>query len=205
MFWKLDPCSYSGEGRETNALLGPLEWVNLSHWITHFKFQVILRPTDIRPVHLAVGPHLGPTIRFLLLSDICGLHIVGHPLWREDGSVIYSYNSLSLSGLSTSELMTTSYCFVWGSLNLKGQVPVITSPRNRVAQIHPRALNSTFRRLLRLAWLQWSCSNPPTHRSYPFHSSSSIYIATYGQSASVGPHDQNLIFFIWQLLSCFFM
>jgi hypothetical protein len=57
--------------------------------------------------------HLGNMTRLLLLSDICGLHVVGRPLWREDGRVIYSYNSMSLSGPSSAELMTTSYCLIW--------------------------------------------------------------------------------------------
>jgi hypothetical protein len=90
------------------------------------------------------GPHLWPTTRFLLLPDICGLHVVGRPSWRENGSVIYLYNSLSLSGPSPEELMTTSYCPIRDSLNLEGQVPVFISPRNRVAQLYPRALGSNF-------------------------------------------------------------
>jgi hypothetical protein len=49
----------------------------------------------------------------LLLSDISGLHIEGRPPWREDGSVIYSYNLLSLSSPSPTELTTTFYCLFW--------------------------------------------------------------------------------------------
>jgi hypothetical protein len=62
---------------------------------------------------LVSGLHLGPMTRFLLRSDIFGFHVVGRPAWRENGSVIYSYNSLSLSGPSPTELMTTSYCLIW--------------------------------------------------------------------------------------------
>jgi hypothetical protein len=70
------------------------------------------------------------------------------PLWREDGSVIYSYHCLwampeqSLSGPSPAELKTLFYCLIWDSPNLEGQVPVFISPRNRVAQVYPRALGS---------------------------------------------------------------
>jgi hypothetical protein len=32
MFWESDLFASSGEGRETPALLGPLEKANLSHW-----------------------------------------------------------------------------------------------------------------------------------------------------------------------------
>jgi hypothetical protein len=55
---------------------------------------------------------LRPMTRFLLLSDICSLHVVGRPPWRKDGSEIYSYNSLSLCSPSPAELMTTS-CLIW--------------------------------------------------------------------------------------------
>jgi hypothetical protein len=32
------------------------------------------------------------------------------------------------------------YCLIWDSLNLEDQVPAFISPRNRVAQLYPRAL-----------------------------------------------------------------
>jgi hypothetical protein len=90
------------------------------------------------------GPYLAPMTRFALLSDICGLHVVECPRWREDGSVIYSYNLLSLSGPSPAELVTTSYCLTWDCPNQESQVPVFISPRNRVAQLYPQALGSLF-------------------------------------------------------------
>jgi hypothetical protein len=46
----------------------------------------MLRPTVSRPFYLGVTPHLGPKIRFLLLSDRCGFVDVGRHLWREDQS-----------------------------------------------------------------------------------------------------------------------
>jgi hypothetical protein len=51
---------------------------------------------------------------------------------------------LSAFSLCPVELMTTSYCLIRDSPNLEGQVPVFISPRNRVAQIYPRALDSFF-------------------------------------------------------------
>jgi hypothetical protein len=90
------------------------------------------------------GPHLVPSIRLLLLWDICGLHVVGPPPQREDGSVIYSYNSLSLSDPSPAELMTTSGSLVCNTLNLEGQIPIFISRRNRVAQLYPQALGYLF-------------------------------------------------------------
>jgi hypothetical protein len=79
---------------------------------------------------------MGSMTRFILLSDICGLHVMG--------SRIYSFNLLSLSGSSPEELMTAFYCHIWDSPNLEGQVPVFISPRNRVAKLYPRALGSLF-------------------------------------------------------------
>jgi hypothetical protein len=65
---------------------------------------------------------------------------------REDGSVIYLYNCFwplpeqPLSGPRPVEVMTIFYCLIWDSPNLKGQVPEFVAPRNRVAQLYPRAL-----------------------------------------------------------------
>jgi hypothetical protein len=68
----------------------------------------------------------------------------GRPPWREDGSVIYSYNLLSLSCPSPAELVATSYCLIWDSSNLESQVLVFISPRNRVPQLYLRALSFLF-------------------------------------------------------------
>jgi hypothetical protein len=94
----------------------------------------------------------------ILLSEICGPVSVGRPLWKEEGSAICSAIT---HGLSPTELITILYCHIWDSPNLEGQVPVFISPRNRVAQLYPRALGSFLRRLLRLARLGWRYSNPP--------------------------------------------
>jgi hypothetical protein len=41
--------------------------------------------------------------------------------------------------------MTMFYCLmIPGSPSVKGQVPVFISPRNRVVQLYPRALDSVF-------------------------------------------------------------
>jgi hypothetical protein len=57
-----------------------------------------------------------------------GLHVVGRSPWREDGSVIYLYNLLSLSGPSSVELMTTAYCLSWDSPQSIGPGPRIYIP-----------------------------------------------------------------------------
>jgi hypothetical protein len=50
----------------------------------------------------------------------------------------------SLLGRSPAELTALFYCLVWDFSNPEGQVPVFISPRNRVAQLYPRALGSLF-------------------------------------------------------------
>jgi hypothetical protein len=85
----------------------------------------------------------GPTTRCLLLSDICGFHVLGRPPWREDGSVIYSYSSMSI-GSKSAAFMTTAYCLIWDPVNPEGQVPLFISPRNRVAEICHWALVFLF-------------------------------------------------------------
>jgi hypothetical protein len=67
----------------------------------------------------------------------------GRTLWREDGSVIYSYNCFwalpeqSLLVPSPTELMTSFHCIIWDSPNLEGQVPIFISRNNRMAQSPP--------------------------------------------------------------------
>jgi hypothetical protein len=50
----------------------------------------------------------------------------------------------SLLGRSPAELTTIFYCLIWVSHNLEGQVLLFISPRNRVAQLYPRAQGSLF-------------------------------------------------------------
>jgi hypothetical protein len=57
-------------------------------------------------------------------------------------SVFARYRQRSLSQiLSPTGLMSIVYClYFWDSSNLEGQVPVFISPRNKVAELYPRAL-----------------------------------------------------------------
>jgi hypothetical protein len=63
---------------------------------------------------LVSGSHLGAKTGFLLLSDRCRFVDVRHPLWREDGSVLYncwwSSPAQSFSGPTPTGLMTIFYC-----------------------------------------------------------------------------------------------
>jgi hypothetical protein len=89
------------------------------------------------------APHLGPMTRFVLVSDICGLHVVCRLPWREDGSVIYFYNLFTLRSKSR----RTHDRILLSHLRLPqpgGPGPVFISPRNRVAQLYSRELGSRF-------------------------------------------------------------
>jgi hypothetical protein len=122
------------------------------------------RSCDRRSVQACLGVGLQ-----IFLSGSCGILDVGHPLWREDGSVIYSYSCFwalleqSFSGPSPAELTAIFYCLIWDSTNLEGQVPVFISPRNRLPHLYPSGTGFPFRCLLRLAGLRWGYSNPPPH------------------------------------------
>jgi hypothetical protein len=70
---------------------------------------------------------------------------VGRPLWREVGSVVFSFcralPAQPFSDLSSTGLTSIFYCpYFLDSRNLEGQVPVFISTRNKVAQLYPRAL-----------------------------------------------------------------
>jgi hypothetical protein len=83
--------------------------------IFRFRFRLYCYRRCVGQFVLVSGSHLWPTTRFLLLSDIFGLLVVGRPSRREDGSVIYSYNSLSLSSPSPEEL--------WPYLTFSSETP----------------------------------------------------------------------------------
>jgi hypothetical protein len=71
----------------------------------------------------------------------------------------------SFSGPSPAGLMTAFYCLRFQTLppNLEAQVPVLISPQVQGGPVVPPDTGFPFRRLLRLAELRWSYSNPPPH------------------------------------------
>jgi hypothetical protein len=99
---------------------------------------------------LLSGSHLEPKTRFFFLSNNCEFLDAGHPLWREDGSVIYSYNCFwslpeqSLSGPCPAELVTLFFCLIWDSPTWRARYPHLYPPRNRVDQSYPQTLGSLF-------------------------------------------------------------
>jgi hypothetical protein len=115
------------------------------------EVEVILRPTVSWPVRLGVRHPSGTRDQFLFLLEIFfrqlrGCYFVAPFLTR--GRVCnlllwWSLPAQSRSDLSPTGLKTTFYCpNSWDSPNLEGQVSVFISPRNRVAQLYPRALGS---------------------------------------------------------------
>jgi hypothetical protein len=101
--------------------------------------------TDGQLVSQSVSQHVlmsRPLVtRYYFLSECCCLKIAVLCLWGalSDERTNMQFAVQSLNGPSRSEPVTIFYCLIWDSPpNLKGQVPVFISHRNRVAQIYPR-------------------------------------------------------------------
>jgi hypothetical protein len=118
------------------------------------EVEVNLRPTVSRPVYLGVRRPSGTCDRFFFLNEISFrqlrvFYFVAPSLTR--GRVcnllyncFWALSEQSLLGRSPAELTAILYCLIWDSPNLESQVSVFISPRNRVAQLYPRALGSLF-------------------------------------------------------------
>jgi hypothetical protein len=76
-----------------------------------------------------------------LLSQICSLVSVGHPLLPEDGSTICSVIIQWSKSCRTRNHTSLSHLRL---PNLEGEVPVFISRRNRVAQLYSQALGSLY-------------------------------------------------------------
>jgi hypothetical protein len=153
----------SDEIKEISTLLGPLERANLNHWTTHVEGEVNLQPSA--SLHL-VSSSRPESMTIILFSDICGILHVGHPVWREDGSVINSYNYFgvlpekSLSGPKSSR---THDHLLLPHMRLPkpgGSCPRIYIPQEQSGPVMPVGTEFPHRRLLRLAGLKWRYSNP---------------------------------------------
>jgi hypothetical protein len=136
------------------------------------ELEFFLRPTVSRPVRLGIGPPFGILDQILSCSSFVWQlrrsAINSSPLTRERAcNLLYNcfWASPEQSHLSRSptELTAISYCLLWDSPNLEGQVPGFISPRNRVAQLYPRALGSLSVAFYDSQGLRWKYSNPPPH------------------------------------------
>jgi hypothetical protein len=94
---------------------------------------------------------------FCFFSDNCGFLDVGHPLWREDGSVIYSYNWFWALPQDSWSYFTVS--FETPQLGGPGHHIYITQKQG--GPVVPAGTAFHSRRLLRLTGLRWRYSNPP--------------------------------------------
>jgi hypothetical protein len=132
----------------SGALSNNLSSGALSNKWLLLKLKLIYDRRSFGQSVLVSGSHLEPMTRFLF--SVWRLRVswcVAPSLTR--GRVcnllyncFWSLPEQSLLGRSPAELTTIFYCLIWDSPNLDGQVPVFISPRNRVAQLYPRALGS---------------------------------------------------------------
>jgi hypothetical protein len=141
-----------------------------SSWSWELEF--VLRPTVSRPVSLGIGPPFGTLDQILSCSffvwqlrrSACN----ASSLTRERVcnlllNCFWALPEQSHLSRSPTELTAISYYLLWDSPNLEGQVPVFISPRNRVAQLYPRALDSLSVASYDSQGLRWRYCNPPPH------------------------------------------
>jgi hypothetical protein len=83
--------------------------------------------------------HSGTCVQILIPVWKLRFCLCGRPLWREDRPAVYSAITQGSESLSTCK---HTLLFTWDSPNLEDRVPVLTSLKNRVVQIYPRALGS---------------------------------------------------------------
>jgi hypothetical protein len=123
---------------------------NLFHLhVAELELEFILRPTVSRPVSLGIGPPFGTLNQILSCSSFVwqlrrSAFNASSLTRKRICNLLYNYfwalPEQSHLSRSPTELTAISYCLLWDSSNLEGQVPVFISPRNRVAQLYPRAL-----------------------------------------------------------------
>jgi hypothetical protein len=124
------------------------------------KFEVTLRLTVSQ--YVLVSSTLSGTYDQILLpagvllSEICGLVSVGRPLWREDGSEIYSVIAQWSESRKTRNHI---YCLIWAP-SWRARFPYLypsgTGWRSYTPGHWVPFTSSLTTRLLRFAGLQWN-------------------------------------------------
>jgi hypothetical protein len=114
---------------------------------------------------LVSSTHLGPKIRFLLLSDSRGFVDVGRLLWREMGLSFTIAAGPRQRSHSRYRVPQDSWPYLTVSDSRFPQ-PVGPGPRIYILQeqsdpVIPLDTGFPFHRLLRIAGLRWRYSNPP--------------------------------------------
>jgi hypothetical protein len=137
-----------------------------------WSWEFFLRPTVSRQVSLGVGPPFGTLDQILSCSSFVwqlrrsafnASSLTRKRVWNLLLNCFWVLPEQSHLSRSPTDLTAISYCLIWDSPNLEGQVPVFISPRNRVAQIYPRAQGSLSVASYDSRGLRWRYSNPPPH------------------------------------------
>jgi hypothetical protein len=95
--------------------------------------------------HVLVSSTLvGLATRYYFVSECCCLKFAILFVWGvlSNERTGLQFAVQSLNGPSRAEPVTILYGLIWDSPSLEGQIPVFISPRNRAAQLYPRALDS---------------------------------------------------------------
>jgi hypothetical protein len=95
-----------------------------------------------------------------LLSESCSLLSVGRPLWRDDGSAVYSAITQWSESHRTRNHTLLSHLRLFQP---GGPCSPIYISQEQGGPVIPPGIGFPFRRLLWLTGLQWRYSNPPPH------------------------------------------
>jgi hypothetical protein len=119
------------------------------HILFRFRFRLFCDRRSVGQSVLVSGPHLGPFYEIFITVGHLRSSCRGAPsLTRRrvcNLLVQFAYSSVQVPQKwphLTVSFETIFYCLIRDSPNLEGQVPVLISPRNRVAQLYPWALGS---------------------------------------------------------------
>jgi hypothetical protein len=132
------------------------------------KLKVSYVTTDGQSACLGVK-HPSGAQNQIFITVSCGFVDVGRPLSREGGSVIYNCCCPSpaqlFSGPSPPGLVTIFYCLRMETPPAWRARSTYLYPQEQGGPVTPPCTVFPFHRLLRLAGLRWSFSNPPPRGS----------------------------------------